>query len=66
MLDKLREQAASSPFPEETAPVVEEEAKPPKRSFDQIVGMNAKQRFALSLMLLIVVCLLGDSARIFL
>jgi len=58
MLDNLRDQAASSQFEEEVVPV-QEEVEPPKPSLDQVLGMNAQQRFILSLMLLCVVCLLG-------
>ena len=57
MLDNLRDQAASSQF-EEAVPV-QEEMEPPKPSRDQILRMNAQQRFILSMMLLCVVCLLG-------
>ena len=60
MLDNLRDQASfqeEEPF----------NSKPPKplkvprshRSFDQIIGMTAPQRFALAVMLLIIVSLLG-------
>jgi hypothetical protein len=31
----------------------------PRRSLDQITGMTAQQRFALAVMLLVIVCLLG-------
>ncbi|PJH75643.1 MAG: hypothetical protein CO064_05550 [Anaerolineae bacterium CG_4_9_14_0_8_um_filter_58_9] len=58
MLDNLRDQAASSQFEEEVVPV-QEEVEPPKPSLDQVLGMNAQQRFFLSVMLLFVVCLLG-------
>jgi hypothetical protein len=58
MLDNLRDQAASSQFKEEVVPV-QEEVKPPKPSLNQVMGMNAQQRFILSVMLLFVVCLLG-------
>ena len=61
MLDNLREQAS---FTEEEQPLDPNAAplpKPPKprRSFDQITGMTAQQRFALVVMLLVMVCLLG-------
>jgi len=58
MLDNLRDKAASSQFEEEVVPV-QEEVEPPKPSLDQVLGMNAQQRFILSLMPLCVVCLLG-------
>jgi len=61
MLDNLRDQAS---FQEEEEPLNVKESKPPKpriqlRSIDQITGMNARQRFVLAVMLLIMVCLLG-------
>jgi len=60
MLDNLRDQAASSPFEfEEEVVPVQEEAALPKPSLDKVLGMNAQQRFILSVMLLVVVCLLG-------
>jgi len=61
MLDNLRDQAASSPFFQEEEPIVEQvtDSPPPKKTFDQITGMNARQRFILAVMLLLVVCLLG-------
>jgi hypothetical protein len=61
MLDNLRDQAASSPFFQEEEPIGEPvpEGPPPRKTFDQIVGMNAQQRFIISLMLLVVVCVLG-------
>jgi hypothetical protein len=31
----------------------------PRRSFDQVTGMTAQQRFALAVMLSVMVCLLG-------
>ena len=64
MLDNLRDQAASSPYFQEEEPIVEQvlEAPPPKKTIDQISGMTAKQRFIISVMLLIVVCLLGVMA----
>jgi hypothetical protein len=57
MLNDLRDQAASSQFEEGVIPI--QEVKPPKRSLSQVLSMNAKQRFILSMMLLFVVCLLG-------
>jgi len=69
MLDSLRDQAS---FQEEK---VEEPLDPnaskqhkqhktpkprkPRRSFDQVTGMTAQQRFALAVMLSVMVCLLG-------
>ncbi len=63
MLDDLRNQPETAFFQEEESPSEEPDQKPGKvrrkRSFDQVVGMNAFQRFVLSVMLLITVCLLG-------
>jgi len=61
MLDNLRNQAF---FQAEEEPLDPDAPKPPKprkprRSFNQITGMTAQQRFALAVMLLVVVCLLG-------
>jgi len=60
MLDNIRNQAT---FQEEE-PLDIDAPKPPKQrkprpSFDRITGMTAQQRFALAVMLSIVVCLLG-------
>ena len=60
MLDNLRDQASfkdDEPL-ESEAPKLPKPRKP-RRSFDQITGMTAQQRFALAVMLSIVVCLLG-------
>jgi hypothetical protein len=61
MLDNLRDQAASSPFFQQEEPIGEPvpEGPPPRKTLDQMIGMSAQQRFVLSLMLLVVVCLLG-------
>lgn len=58
MLDNLRDQAS---FQEEEEPLDPNAPKPhkPRRSFDQIIGMTAPQRFTLAVMLLIIVSLLG-------
>jgi hypothetical protein len=61
MLDNLRDQTS---FQEEEEPLDPNAPKPPKprkprRSFDQITGMTAQQRFALAVMLSIIICLLG-------
>jgi hypothetical protein len=58
MLDNLRDQIS---FQEEAEPLDPKAPKPPKprRSFDQITGMTAQQRFALAVILTIVVSLLG-------
>jgi len=61
MLDNLRSQASFDE--EETPPEVVEpqpEAPRPRRTLDQITGMNAKQRFFLAVMLFIMVCLIGS------
>jgi hypothetical protein len=64
MLENLRNQTSFEPGDEEEPqlPILDEKPKRPKkkgRSLDQITGMKAPQRFFLSLMLLIIVCLLG-------
>jgi hypothetical protein len=61
MLDNLREQASFQEDEEPLDPGLTEAPKPPKRrrSFDQITGTTAQQRFALAVMLLVIVCLLG-------
>ncbi len=61
MLDNIRDQAT---FKEEEVPPDPDAPKPPKprkprRTFDQITGMTAKQRFAIAVMLSVMVCLLG-------
>jgi hypothetical protein len=61
MLDNLRDQAS---FQDDQEPADQKESKPPRqrrqlRSIDEITHMTARQRFALAVMLLIVVCLLG-------
>jgi hypothetical protein len=67
MLDNLRDQAS---FQDEKQPPDQKkvrEPKPPRaprqrrqyRSFDDITHMSARQRFALAVMLLIIVTLLG-------
>jgi hypothetical protein len=67
MLDNLRDQASfqEEEVPQDTnepiepiSPKLPKERKP-RRSFDQITGMNSKQRFILAVMLLVMVCLLG-------
>jgi ABC-type Na+ efflux pump permease subunit len=75
MLDNLRDQPETAIFHEEEgegtpetleAPVVSKQKKKQKpekvhrrRSFDQIIGMNAFQRFVLAVMFFITLCLLG-------
>jgi len=63
MLDNLRDQAASSSiFKEEEPPQrLPDEPKPPrrKRTFDQVSGTTALQRFILVFMLFVLVVLLG-------
>ncbi len=64
MLDNLRDQAS---FQEEKEPTDHKEIKEPRqrkprkpsRSLDEITHMTAGQRFALAVMLLIIVALLG-------
>jgi hypothetical protein len=61
MLDNLRDQASFQEEEEPLDPNAPKLPKPrkPRRSFDQITGMTAQQRFALAVMLSIMVCLLG-------
>ncbi len=61
MLDNLRDQAS---FQEEEEPLDPDAPKPPKlrkprRSLDQITHMTAQQRFALAVMAIVIVFLLG-------
>jgi hypothetical protein len=65
MLDNLRDQPEASFFQEEeeSAPEVpvQEPGEPrPRRTFDQVTGTNAFQRFVLALMFLLTICLLGS------
>ena len=64
MLDNLRDQTSFKE--DEFTPEPQEPTKAPKRrkTLDQITGMTAGQRFFLSLMLLVMVCLLGTMALI--
>jgi hypothetical protein len=61
MLDNLRDQATfqEEEPPQDPNPPQQPKEQKPRRSFDQITGMNAQQRFALAVMLSIIVCLLG-------
>jgi len=61
MLDNLREQASFTAEEEPLDPNAPKPPKPrkPRRSLNQITGMTALQRFALAMMLSIIVCLLG-------
>jgi len=60
MLDNLRNQTSFQP---EEEPSPQTPPPPPlrgqRKSLDQLTRMNAKQRFAISVMLLVMVCLLG-------
>ncbi len=72
MFDNLRDSAESSSFYEEEQNDLykEPEAKPAavrapqkrKRSSGRILGMNAQQRFIVSLMLMFTVCIMGTLA----
>ena len=64
MLDNLRDSASSSPFfeQEEELPDFLEETpapKKPKKSSKNFLGLTPPQRFVLSTMLFITVCILG-------
>jgi hypothetical protein len=67
MLDNLRSQTSFEPEEESPDPIGPAQPKPRKarRSFDQITGTKAPQRFLLSMMLLIMVCLLGVILLVF-
>ncbi len=70
MFDNLREQANPSPFYEEEAQFQEAAetttyAPPPRRpSSGKFLGLNAPQRFFLSLMLMMTVCIIGALALV--
>jgi hypothetical protein len=68
MLDNLRNESSFQPDEPEPMEIIQpEHPKPPKRrrSFDQMTGTNARQRFMLALMLLVMVCLLGVILLVF-
>jgi len=58
MLDNLRDQSS---FQEEEDALETNTPKPPsqRHGFDRITGTSARQRFALAVMLSIMVCLVG-------
>ncbi len=65
MFDNLREQADSGTFYEDEAPLetaVETSAPQPSpvRRSGRFLGMTAIQRFILSVMLMMIVCILGS------
>jgi hypothetical protein len=62
MLDNIRDQASFQDDEEEADDLNElnpPKTRKPRQSFDQIIGMSAMQRFALAVILLVMVCLLG-------
>jgi hypothetical protein len=61
MFDNLREQANSSPLYENEAQFqsAEEPGAAAPRTSDRLLGMTPAQRFFVSLMLMIMVCLVG-------
>ena len=61
MVDNLREQASFTEDEEHLNPNDPRVVKPPKvrRTFDQVTGMSAAQRFILLVMLSVMVVLLG-------
>ena len=71
MLDNLRNQPGDQPIfieeetpkEESTADFLEVKPKPPKRrrTFDQLTGTTALQRFILAVMLFVMVCLAGTA-----
>ena len=64
MLNDLRDQTSFQE--EDPIPDAVPQSQPVKRarSIDQMTGMNAQQRFMLSLMLVVMVCLLGLMALV--
>ena len=58
MLDDFRKTAAE-PSQQENSPQPEKYSTPPEEG-KKILGMNAKQRFVVSLLLLVSICLLGS------
>jgi hypothetical protein len=62
MLDDLRDQASFQPGEKEPLPVGapgQSKGRKRRRSSNQKAGITAQQRFVLSLILLVMVCLLG-------
>ena len=61
MFDNLREQANSTPFYEGEAQFqsVEEPNPAPFHTSSRFLGMTPQQRFIISLMLMMMVCLIG-------
>jgi len=62
MLDNLRDQASSSVFQDDEPPQhLPDEPKSPqaRRTFDQITGTTALQRFVLMFLLFLLVAMLG-------
>jgi len=61
MLENIREQASFTPEEEPLDPNAPKPPKPrkPRRSLDQVTGMTAGQRFAVALMIAVIVALLG-------
>lgn len=61
MLDNLRNESTFQP---EEEPAAEALPPPPlhghRKTIDQLTGMNARQRFVLAVMMMIMVCLLGS------
>ncbi|HET9906398.1 MAG TPA: hypothetical protein VFQ23_07150 [Anaerolineales bacterium] len=70
MFDNLRDSAESSFYEEEPNDLYNEptpkskSAAPRRRSNGKLLGMNAQQRFMISLMLLFTVCLVGTLAML--
>ena len=67
MFDNLRDSAESSFYEEEPndlykEPTPNKRAAPTRRSDGRFLGMNAQQRFLISLMLMFTVCLVGTLA----
>jgi len=59
MLDDLRNSAASQPFEEDLPPEKPEVRRSFRRSTGPFLGMTAKQRFVIALLLFLMVLVLG-------
>ncbi len=61
MFDNLREQMNSSPLSDDEAKLQASTgvASPPRRGSGAFLGMTAQQRFLISVILMIMVCIMG-------
>jgi hypothetical protein len=67
MLENIREQASFTPEEEPLDPNAPKPPNPrkPRRSLDQVTGMSAGQRFAVALMIAVIVVLVGIMSLLF-